>query len=400
MVAPLTPGSPHVRACCDGAHGRRKQHGTGSCGCACGCKAIVEQHEICFILRSCQTTGSWPDRRAYQCWVALQHFRGCHPENIPAYSELFYVIGPEDPTLVHTTSACVAPASMCGECHLISAATSGLYHPAPSGLHMHVLRRAHTYVSHRGLSQIRGHLRRVVGDISQCLTRQYSPCNRQLRAVVPCPGCDRRPCCRPWLNSTSGAGWRTRCRWQRARSHRGQRAPRRARRSGWWNTCAPPSHHNLPSELQGVCFRPLALSLHEVQAWKACIRATATPDRRSPSPLRAIQHDIPSEYTAKCTRMNLTVLDNDTGHYMVQHLSQLPGIASTRSDPETSTVPLIQLPTNTDWRQSAPKRKAECPKTTTLGRFFWSALLPSHELEPYLRWPTHGPSPEVSEPGK
>ena len=37
---------------------------------------------------------------AAQCWVALQHFQGCHPEIRCEYSELFYVIRPDDPTLV------------------------------------------------------------------------------------------------------------------------------------------------------------------------------------------------------------------------------------------------------------------------------------------------------------
>ena len=34
------------------------------------------------------------------CWVALQHFQGCHPQIIPEHSELLHVIGPDDPTLV------------------------------------------------------------------------------------------------------------------------------------------------------------------------------------------------------------------------------------------------------------------------------------------------------------
>ena len=35
-----------------------------------------------------------------QCWVALQHFQGCHPETRPEYSELFHMIGLGDPTLL------------------------------------------------------------------------------------------------------------------------------------------------------------------------------------------------------------------------------------------------------------------------------------------------------------
>ena len=39
--------------------------------------------------------GGWVQR-----WVALQHFQRCHPEIKCEYSELFYVIGPDDPTLL------------------------------------------------------------------------------------------------------------------------------------------------------------------------------------------------------------------------------------------------------------------------------------------------------------
>lgn len=36
----------------------------------------------------------------HQCWVALQHFQDCDHEVRSEYSELFYGIGPDDPTLV------------------------------------------------------------------------------------------------------------------------------------------------------------------------------------------------------------------------------------------------------------------------------------------------------------
>lgn len=36
---------------------------------------------------------------------------------------------------------------------------------------------------------------------------------------------------------------------------------------------------------------PLALSVHELQAWKACVRATAAPNRAGPAPLQAFHDD-------------------------------------------------------------------------------------------------------------
>ena len=53
-------------------------------------------HECCMCVTKAEleTTGATHK----QCWVALQHFQGCHPGIRPEYSELLRMIGPDDPT--------------------------------------------------------------------------------------------------------------------------------------------------------------------------------------------------------------------------------------------------------------------------------------------------------------
>lgn len=46
---------------------------------------------------------------------------------------------------------------------------------------------------------------------------------------------------------------------------------------------------NLKNQVEADVDVPLALSVREVQAWKACVRATATTSRGPPSPLQAVQ---------------------------------------------------------------------------------------------------------------
>ena len=98
---------------------RRRGPSSGTCGhswlrhkrrCAQPCAVLSG-----FIAPACCTCGSGGRAGArcglagpplllcvQLCWVALQHFQDCHPEVRSEYSEFLYVIGPDDPTLVHS----------------------------------------------------------------------------------------------------------------------------------------------------------------------------------------------------------------------------------------------------------------------------------------------------------